>query len=53
VIDVVRGASARPLHVSAIGIDPREAAARVRAMHGPYRIPTLIRRADALARGAD
>jgi deoxyribonuclease V len=49
-IPVVRNA-ARPLYVSAIGLDPREAAARVVAMHGPYRIPTLVRRADQLARG--
>lgn len=49
-IPVVRNA-ARPLYVSAIGLDPHEAAAQVAAMHGPYRIPTLIRRADQLARG--
>lgn len=47
---IVRNA-ARPLYISAIGIDPREAAGQVAAMHGPYRIPTLIRRADQLARG--
>jgi deoxyribonuclease V len=52
VIDIHRGGSTRPLHVTAVGIDPREAADRVRAMHGPHRIPTLIRRADALARSA-
>jgi deoxyribonuclease V len=49
-IPVVRNA-ARPLHVSAIGLDPHDAATRVAAMHGPYRIPALIRRADQLARG--
>lgn len=49
-LPVVRNA-ARPLYVSAIGLDPRDAAAHVAAMHGPYRIPTLIRRADQLARG--
>lgn len=49
--DVIRGASANPLHVTAIGIDREEAAARIAAMHGEFRIPTLLRRADALARG--
>jgi deoxyribonuclease V len=49
-LPVIRNA-ARPLYVSAIGLDPREAAAQVAAMHGPYRIPALIRRADQLARG--
>jgi deoxyribonuclease V len=49
-LPVVRNA-ARPLYVSAIGLDPHDAAARVAAMAGPYRIPALIRRADQLARG--
>jgi deoxyribonuclease V len=50
-IDVLRGTSARPLHVTAIGIDAVLAANRVREMHGEHRIPTLVGRADALARG--
>lgn len=50
-LPVVRGASARPLHVTAIGVAPAVAAAQVAAMHGPFRLPTLLKRADALARG--
>jgi len=50
-VEVVRGDSARPLFVTAVGIDVNVAAARVRAMHGDFRVPTLIRLADALARG--
>ncbi len=50
-IEVVRGDSARPLYVTAIGIDSKLAADHVRAMHGDYRIPTMLRCADALARG--
>ncbi len=49
-IEVVRGRSRRPLYVTAAGIDSREAAQRIRIMHGPYRIPTLLKRADFLAR---
>lgn len=49
-VEVVRGTSARPLYVTATGLDPRVAAARVRAMHGEHRIPTLLRRVDQLAR---
>jgi deoxyribonuclease V len=49
-IAVVRN-GARPLYVSAIGLDLQDEASRVAAMHGPYRIPTLVRRADQLARG--
>jgi deoxyribonuclease V len=50
-IAITRGESATPLFVTAVGIDPGEAAERVRTMHGPFRIPTLIKRADTLARG--
>jgi deoxyribonuclease V len=50
-IDIVRGDSARPLHVTAVGIDVAVVAEHVRTMHGEFRIPTLIKRADALARG--
>jgi deoxyribonuclease V len=48
---VLRGQSHNPLWVTAAGMSLDEAAARVRAMHGPYRIPTLLGRVDALARG--
>lgn len=48
---VIRGASANPLHVTAIGIDQAAAAAHIAAMHGPFRLPTLLKRADSLARG--
>ncbi|HKE18003.1 MAG TPA: endonuclease V [Kofleriaceae bacterium] len=50
-IPVRRGSSDRPLWVTAIGIDAREAAAQVAAMHGTNRLPTLLVRADHLARG--
>lgn len=49
--EVIRGASANPLHVTAIGIPRDVAAAHIAAMHGPFRIPTLLKRADGLARG--
>jgi deoxyribonuclease V len=52
-IAVIRGASAKPLHVTAAGIEAAEAAEHVRAMHGAFRIPTLLKRADALARSYD
>lgn len=41
----------RALYVTAAGLDVADAAARIAAMAGPYRIPTLIKRADSLARG--
>lgn len=49
-IEVCRGAAVRPLHVTAAGIDPAEAAELVREMAGPYRLPDALRRVDALSR---
>ena len=49
-IEVIR-AGTRPLYVTAVGVDAAAAAEHVRTMHGEFRIPTLIKRADMLARG--
>jgi deoxyribonuclease V len=49
-VAVTRGHSRVPLYVSAAGIDPAEAAANVRRMHGAFRIPTLLKRVDRLCR---
>jgi deoxyribonuclease V len=52
-VPVVRGAGVkRPLFVTAAGMDVNEAARCVAGMHGAYRLPTLLRLADALCRGA-
>lgn len=48
---VLRGASKKPLFVTATGIDPKVAAGWIRIMHGPHRIPTLLQRVDRLCRG--
>jgi deoxyribonuclease V len=50
-IEIVRGDGARPLHVTAVGIAAAVAAEHVRTMHGEFRIPTLVKLADGLARG--
>jgi len=51
-LEVLRGGSRRPLYVSAAGIDQQEAARHVGRMHGPHRLPTLLRRVDRLCRSA-
>jgi deoxyribonuclease V len=51
-VEVSRNGRRQPLWVTAIGIDGVTAAAAVGRMHGPHRLPTLIRRADRLARSA-
>jgi deoxyribonuclease V len=49
---VCRGDSHRPLFVTAAGIDVEEAAGHVAKMHGPFRIPTLLKRVDELCRSS-
>lgn len=49
-LPVQRGQSEQPLYVDAIGVPLGEATAGVRAMHGPHRIPTLLKRVDRLSR---
>lgn len=51
-VPVVRGGSTRPLFVTSEGIDVNEAAKRIAAMHGPHRLPTILKRVDRLARDA-
>lgn len=50
-LPVLRGDSSRPLFVTAAGMDALDAAELVRGMHGAHRVPTLLKRADRLARG--
>ncbi len=49
-LPISRGTAKRPLFVTAVGMDPHQAAVQIAAMHGPHRIPTLIRLADQLCR---
>jgi deoxyribonuclease V len=50
-VPVVRGElSSRPLFVTSAGTDVEAAAAHVQAMHGAYRIPTLLKLVDQLCR---
>jgi deoxyribonuclease V len=50
-VPVLRGDSIRPLFVTAAGMNAHRAAELVRGMHGPHRVPTLLKRVDQLARG--
>ena len=46
-----RGTSDRPLYVTAVGIPIAQAVLNIVAMHGPHRLPTILRRVDQLSRG--
>ncbi len=48
--EIFRGRSKRPLFITAVGLGQEFAAEHVRSMHGPYRIPTLLKRVDELCR---
>ena len=49
-IETYRGGSRLPLYVTAAGMDPKTASKKIKSMHGAYRIPTLLKRVDRLAR---
>jgi deoxyribonuclease V len=51
-VPVLRGKSAAPLFVDAVGMPADEALHAVARMAGPFRVPTLLRRVDRLARTA-
>ena len=48
--EVLRGKSKKPLYVTAAGMSQEDAAAIVSKLHGPYRMPTLIKETDRLTR---
>jgi deoxyribonuclease V len=49
-VEVLRGQSKMPLYVTAVGLDANQAATNIARMAGSFRIPTLLKRADRLAR---
>ncbi|MBS3809831.1 MAG: hypothetical protein KGY38_06745 [Desulfobacterales bacterium] len=49
-VPIQRGRSKKPLFISAIGWQADQAVQYILTMHGPYRIPTLIKIADRQAR---
>jgi deoxyribonuclease V len=49
-ITMYRGGGRSPLFVSAVGMSAEKAAAQIALMHGPYRVPTLLKQVDSLAR---
>jgi deoxyribonuclease V len=51
-VPVCRGKSRAPLYVTSAGVDVSQAANWVAGMHGPFRVPTLLKRVDQLARTA-
>jgi len=49
-VKLIRQRSRRPLYITSAGMEPDMAAGLISAMHGNYRLPTLLRQADSLSR---
>ncbi|MEO7715697.1 MAG: endonuclease V [Capsulimonas sp.] len=52
-IEVRRGKAARPLQITAVGIDLADAARHIASMHGDYRLPSLLKLVDRACRDAE
>lgn len=50
VIPVLRGASANPLYVTAVGTDLQQAAEHIKTMHGEFRLPTVLKEMDRITK---
>jgi deoxyribonuclease V len=48
--EIYRGTSEKPLYITSVGMELEEAQVYIASMHGKHRIPTLLKRADQLAR---
>lgn len=48
-----RGESDRPLYITAVGLTIAQAVLNINAMHGPHRLPTILKRVDQLSRGGN
>jgi len=48
--EIYRGQSRKPLYVTAAGFELEQAKQRVTTMHGKFRIPDLIKKADRVCR---
>lgn len=49
-MEVLRGDSARPLYITATGMDLALAADHIRSMHGAHRLPDLLKALDQLTK---
>ena len=50
VIPVLRGESANPLYVTAVGTGLQQAAEHVKSMHGEFRLPTVLKELDRITK---
>ncbi|QPH40847.1 endonuclease V [Pedobacter endophyticus] len=50
VIEIVRGASIKPLYISAIGMELKTAAELIKNMKGDFRMPSLLKQLDTITK---
>lgn len=53
VVEILRGKSKKPLFVSSIGIDTKQAAQKIKNMKGEYRMPTILKLVDTITKQKD
>ena len=51
--ELFRGESKKPLYISSVGVELKEAKGYIANMDGKYRFPKLLKDVDSLARGAE
>lgn len=49
-VKIFRGKSRKPLYITSAGIEQTVAAGLIEGMHGKFRLPTLLKKADSLSR---
>jgi deoxyribonuclease V len=49
-VKIHRGKSRQPLYITSAGIEQAEAAGLIAGMHGKFRLPTLLKKADFISR---
>ncbi len=52
-LEIYRGKSMTPLYVTSVGFPLETAKDFIRSMYGQYRIPSMLKRADQIARGTE
>lgn len=50
---IYRGDSKKPLYISVIGMDIKEAVAHLKKMHGDYRFPSILKELDTITKIQD
>jgi len=51
--EILRGTSLKPLFITALGVDLKDAAEKIAKMDGQYRMPTLLQKLDTITKNIE